>query len=146
MGTSTFVRAVEAQLATINRDLAELKDRVSRAGSSARQKAIAALDSLPEKRDELARKLTDIKGSLAEATEGVSRELVEACRTLRKAIDRALERAPAPGDDAEGKDAESGGTYEIYDAESPTFEPRRSEERSDSADGDRPRPEVRGKP
>jgi hypothetical protein len=99
MDRTTFVRAVEAQLANINRDLAELRNRAARAGST----VMTAVAGLPEQRDRLAQQLANLKDSLAEASEGVRRDLVESCRELRRAIDRLLEETPQDSDDDTGE-------------------------------------------
>jgi hypothetical protein len=90
MDRTTFVQAVEAQLATINRDLTEVQQRIAEAGSTAKQEVKAAVESLPEKRDAVQQKLTAIKDSVATASEDVRKDLVESCRQLKDALKKAL--------------------------------------------------------
>lgn len=97
MDRTTFVQAVEAQLAAINRDLAEVQQRVAEAGSTAKQDVKAAVESLPEKRDVVQQKLTAIKDSVATASEDVRKDLVESCRKLKDALKKALEDLGAAG-------------------------------------------------
>ena len=92
MDRTTFVQAVEEQLAVINRDLTLLEERVAEAGPTAQPDVKEAVETLPEKRDAFQKKFTNFKDSVADASYEVRKEIVDSCRNLKEALRRALKK------------------------------------------------------
>jgi hypothetical protein len=92
LNRATFLQVVDEQLAAIDRDLAELEARVSRAGSAVQEEIQEAVQRLPEQRDALQQKLMDIKASAASASEDVRDDIVQSCQRLKDALKNALEK------------------------------------------------------
>lgn len=85
-----FLRALDDEMAAIDRDLATLKERVQAGGAEVRQEMRQALDTLPARRDALRQRLTEMGARAADATEQARNDLRDSFRNLRAEIRRVL--------------------------------------------------------
>lgn len=85
-----FLRALDDEMAAIDRDLATLKERAQAGGAEVKEELRKAAETLPARRDALRQRLGEMRARAADATEQARNDLRESFRQLREEIRRAL--------------------------------------------------------
>ena len=83
------IEGMKAKLDELNADLDRWEARAENAKAEGRERYVERVEALRRKRDELGKKLTDVRESAGGAWEEIARGFEEAWRALKKGFDEA---------------------------------------------------------